>query len=140
MRRCRPDGRVGHLERMPRRGRLGLAAHRRLVGPWIVVALTCHSVECRALGRIGQGQSVIGSLGLAISALRRGPDIRRAEVAWMLGYAAEWAWLVALFVYAYGVGGVAAVGLAGLVRTLPAACWRRLSRRWPIACRAIGSC
>ena len=38
----------------------------------------------------------------------------------MLGYAAEWAWLVALFVYAYGVGGVATVGLAGLVRTLPA--------------------
>jgi MFS family permease len=66
---------------------------------------------------------VIGSLRLAISALRRvaaNPDIRRAEVAWMLGYAAEWAWLVALFVYAYGVGGVAAVGLAGLVRSLPA--------------------
>jgi MFS family permease len=66
---------------------------------------------------------VIGSLRLAISALRRvaaNPDIRRAQVAWMLGYAAEWAWLVALFVYAYGVGGVATVGLAGLARTLPA--------------------
>jgi len=66
---------------------------------------------------------VIDSLRLAVSALRRvaaNPDIRRAEVAWMLGYAAEWAWLVALFVYAYGVGGVAAVGLAGLVRSLPA--------------------
>ena len=66
---------------------------------------------------------MIGSLRTAISALRRvaaNPDIRRAEVAWMLSYTAEWAWLVALFVYAYGVGGVAAVGLAGLVRTLPA--------------------
>jgi MFS family permease len=66
---------------------------------------------------------LIGSLRLAISALRRvaaNPDIRRAETAWMLSYAAEWAWLVALFVYAYGVGGVATVGLAGLVRTLPA--------------------
>jgi MFS family permease len=66
---------------------------------------------------------VIGSLGLAISALRRvaaNPDIRRAEMAWMLGYAAEWAWLVGLFVYAYDVGGVASVGLAGLVRALPA--------------------
>jgi MFS family permease len=39
----------------------------------------------------------------------------------MLGYAAEWAWLVALFVYAFGVGGVASVGLVGLVRALPAA-------------------
>lgn len=66
---------------------------------------------------------MINSLRLAVSALRHvaaNPDIRRAEVAWMLGYAAEWAWLVALFVYAYGIGGVATVGLAGLVRTLPA--------------------
>jgi hypothetical protein len=34
----------------------------------------------------------------ALSALRRvfvNPDIRRAELAWMIGYAAEWAWLVA---------------------------------------------
>ncbi len=39
----------------------------------------------------------------------------------MLGWTGEWAWLVALFVYAYGVGGVALVGVVGLVRTMPAA-------------------
>jgi predicted MFS family arabinose efflux permease len=67
---------------------------------------------------------MLRSVSSAFSALRRvfaNPDIRRAELAWMTGYAAEWAWLVALFVYAFGVGGVAAVGLVGVVRTLPAA-------------------
>jgi hypothetical protein len=68
--------------------------------------------------------AMLRSLASAQSALRRvfaNPDIRRAELAWMTGYAAEWAWLVALFVYAFGTGGVAAVGLIGLLRTLPAA-------------------
>lgn len=48
-------------------------------------------------------------------------DMRRALAGWMLGWAAEWAWLVALFVYAYGAGGLGVVGLVGLARTLPAA-------------------
>jgi MFS family permease len=63
-------------------------------------------------------------LAAAGDALRRvlvNPDIRRALVAWMLGYAAEWAWLVALWVYAYQTSGVVAVGVLGLARTLPAA-------------------
>jgi hypothetical protein len=66
---------------------------------------------------------MLHSVSSALSALRRvfaNPDIRRAEVAWMIGFASEWAWLVALFVYAFGVGGVGAVGLVGVVRTLPA--------------------
>jgi MFS family permease len=67
---------------------------------------------------------MIRSLGVALSALRRvmaSPDIRRAEAAWMLGWASEWAWLVALWVYAYNESGVVAVGVLGLARTLPAA-------------------
>ena len=51
---------------------------------------------------------MIRSLGHALSALRQvmaNPDIRRAELAWMLGYASEWAWLVALWVYAYNQSG-----------------------------------
>ena len=70
-------------------------------------------------------EGMLRSVSAALAALRRvfaNRDIRRAEIAWMLGYAAEWAWLVALFVYAFGVGGVASVGLVGLVRT--AACRR----------------
>jgi Cyclic nucleotide-binding domain/Major Facilitator Superfamily len=67
---------------------------------------------------------MLRSVANSASALRRvfaNPDIRRAELAWMTAYAAEWAWLVALFVYAFTVGGVGAVGLVGLGRTLPAA-------------------
>ena len=63
-------------------------------------------------------------LAVAVDALRRvlvNPDIRRALLAWMLGYAGEWSWLVALWVYAYQTSGVVAVGILGLARTLPAA-------------------
>ncbi|MGZ6256791.1 MAG: MFS transporter [Candidatus Limnocylindria bacterium] len=63
-------------------------------------------------------------LSAAGDALRRvlvNPDIRRALLAWMLGYAAEWSWLVALWVFAYQTSGVVAVGVLGLARTLPAA-------------------
>jgi MFS family permease len=63
-------------------------------------------------------------LATAADALRRvlaNPDMRRAQLAWMLGYAAEWAWLVALWVYAYQTSGVVVVGILGLARTLPAA-------------------
>ena len=66
---------------------------------------------------------MLRSLSAVISALHRvfsNSDIRRAELAWMLGYLGEWAWLVALVVFAYRVGGVAAVGLVGVARTLPA--------------------
>jgi MFS family permease len=67
---------------------------------------------------------MIRRLATAGDALRRvlaNPDMRRAQVAWMLGYAAEWSWLVALWVYAYQTSGVVAVGVLGLARTLPAA-------------------
>jgi len=60
---------------------------------------------------------VLGALGSAL----RNPNIRRAELAWGAAIAAEWAHFVAFGVYAYDVGGPAAVGLAGLVRLLPAA-------------------
>jgi MFS family permease len=67
---------------------------------------------------------MIQRLAIAGDALRRvlaNPDIRRAQLAWMLGWAGEWSWLVALWVYAYQTSGVVAVGILGLVRTLPAA-------------------
>jgi len=51
----------------------------------------------------------------------RSPALRRVEFAWAGYYVAEWASFVALSVYAYGFGGAAAVGVLGLVRTLPAA-------------------
>ena len=56
-----------------------------------------------------------------LRAALRNDDVRRVELAWGAAIAAEWAHFVALGVYAYDAGGATAVGLAGLVRLLPAA-------------------
>lgn len=47
-------------------------------------------------------------------------QIRTVQLAWAGAIAAEWAHFVALGVYAYDHGGAYAVGVAGLVRLLPA--------------------
>jgi MFS family permease len=51
----------------------------------------------------------------------RNEQIRTVQLAWAGAIAAEWAHFVALGVYAYDHGGASAVGVAGLVRLLPAA-------------------
>ena len=51
----------------------------------------------------------------------RNESVRRVELAWGAAIVSEWAHFVALGVFAYRAGGTSAVGLAGLVRLLPAA-------------------
>jgi MFS family permease len=48
------------------------------------------------------------------------PDLRRLQLAWAAAAIGGWAFMVTLAVHAYDVGGVAAVGLAALVRMVPA--------------------
>ena len=57
----------------------------------------------------------------ALAAVMRNPQLRKVELAWGASIAAEWAHFVALGVFAYAAGGASAVGIAGLVRLLPAA-------------------
>jgi MFS family permease len=57
----------------------------------------------------------------ALAVAARSDNIRRAELAWGAAVSAEWAHFVALGVFAYDRGGTSAVGVAGLVRLLPAA-------------------
>jgi MFS family permease len=57
----------------------------------------------------------------ALRTVMRNPSLRKVELAWGAAIAAEWAHFVALGVFAYAEGGTAAVGIAGLVRLLPAA-------------------
>jgi MFS family permease len=57
----------------------------------------------------------------ALTAAVRNRNIRRVELAWGAAIAAEWAHFVAFGVFAYEQGGVSGVGIAGLVRLLPAA-------------------
>ena len=64
--------------------------------------------------RLGQ---MVSALGVAV----RNDNVRRVELAWGAAIGAEWAHFVALGVFAYERGGTAAVGVAGLVRLLPAA-------------------
>src|SRR6266513_6556125 len=56
-----------------------------------------------------------------LAALARNDNLRRVELAWGASITAEWIHFVALGVFAYKVGGTPAVGLAGLIRMLPAA-------------------
>ena len=48
------------------------------------------------------------------------PDLRRVQLSWAAASVGGWAFMVALAVHAYAVGGAAAVGLAALVRMAPA--------------------
>ncbi|MGH3065299.1 MAG: MFS transporter [Gaiellaceae bacterium] len=51
----------------------------------------------------------------------RNKSLRRLELAWSASIIGQWAYLVAVSVYAYEVGGEAAVGLIFLLRLVPAA-------------------
>ena len=57
----------------------------------------------------------------AVREVSRDPQLRRLQSAWAASISAEWLYLIALAVYAYDVGGTAAVGLVAVVRMIPAA-------------------
>jgi MFS family permease len=67
--------------------------------------------------RVGRPGQVVSALGAAV----RNENVRRVELAWGAAIAAEWAHFVALGIFAYDYGGASAVGVAGLIRLLPAA-------------------
>src|SRR3990170_3158988 len=60
------------------------------------------------------------SAASAVRDVLRNRAIRRIVVAWTLGVAADWAFLVVLLVVAYEAGGTLAVGILGAVRVIPA--------------------
>jgi MFS family permease len=65
----------------------------------------------------------------------RSRDLRRAQLAFFGAWAAEWAFTVALGVYAFRHGGAAAVGLVSVLRMLPSALLAPVltpyADRWP---------
>ncbi len=63
----------------------------------------------------------LGESAGAFRAVVGNPDLRRLQLAWAWTIVGHWAYLVAVSVYAYGVGGEAAVGLIFALRMLPAA-------------------
>jgi MFS family permease len=65
-------------------------------------------------------QSRIAPAATALRDVMRNPSIRRIELGWAIGTAADWAFLVILLVFAYEAGGTLAVGLLAAIRTVPA--------------------
>ncbi|HEX3291511.1 MAG TPA: MFS transporter [Gaiella sp.] len=57
----------------------------------------------------------------ALGAVFASPPLRRLQLAWAGSILGDWAYLVALGVYAYNQGGASAVGLVGLIRLVPGA-------------------
>jgi MFS family permease len=51
----------------------------------------------------------------------RNPQLRRLQLAWLGSVMGDWAYLVALSVYAFDQGGATAVGLVWVIRLVPAA-------------------
>ncbi len=69
---------------------------------------------------VGLRKQVAESAG-AFGAVVRNPSLRSLQLAWAMSVVGHWAYLVAVSVYAYQVGGDAAVGLIFVLRLVPAA-------------------
>lgn len=73
------------------------------------------------LQRVGALKRRISDSFTAFKDVFRNESLRRLELAWAASIVGNWAFLVAVSVYAYTVGGEAAVGLILLLRLVPAA-------------------
>src|SRR6266516_324915 len=73
------------------------------------------------LGRRVRVMARLAETGRGLATAFRNPNLRRLQAAWSLAWVADWAYLVALGVFAYQRGGAVAVGVAGVVRMAPAA-------------------
>ena len=71
--------------------------------------------------RVGAARRRIGESAAAFHDVVKNESLRRLELAWTASIIGQWAYLVAVSVYAYEVGGEAAVGLIFLLRLVPAA-------------------
>jgi MFS family permease len=70
------------------------------------------------------GEGLLGRVATAAGAFTsnaRNPSLRRAQLSFLGAWTAEWAFTVGLGIVAYRDGGVAAVGLVGLLRMAPSA-------------------
>jgi MFS family permease len=63
----------------------------------------------------------LGDSAAAFAAVARNSNLRWLELAWTASIVGHYAFLIAVSVYAYGVGGEKAVGLIFLARLIPAA-------------------
>jgi MFS family permease len=70
---------------------------------------------------VGSLRHRVATSAEALRDVVRTPALRRIQLAWAGSVLGNWAYLIALSVYAYREGGPAAVGLVGVIRLIPAA-------------------
>jgi hypothetical protein len=70
---------------------------------------------------IGDARNRLRESSRAFQAVFANRDLRRIQLALTGSVTGEWAYAIALAVYAYDRGGAAGVGLVGLIRFLPSA-------------------
>lgn len=73
------------------------------------------------LSRVEGVRRRVGESLAAFRDVLRNPNLRNLELAWTASIIGTWAYLVAVSVYAFNVGGATAVGLLYLLRLVPAA-------------------
>ena len=73
------------------------------------------------LSRVEGVRKRVGESLAAFRDVLRNPDLRNLELAWTASIIGTWAYLVAVSVYAFDIGGATAVGLLYLLRLVPAA-------------------
>jgi MFS family permease len=72
------------------------------------------------LSRVMGLRQRVADSATAFTSVFANTNLRRLELAWAASILGNWAYLVAVSVYAYGVGGDAAVGLILMLRLVPA--------------------
>jgi MFS family permease len=96
---------------------------------------TARDREYRADVPVLGGTGPLAAARGAFATTFRSRDLRRAQLAFFGAWAAEWAFTVALGVYAFNHGGAAAVGLVSVLRMLPSALLAPIltpyADRWP---------
>lgn len=70
---------------------------------------------------LGKIRGELVSASSAVTAVFANPGLRSLELSWGALSVATWSYAIALSVYAYEIGGVAAVGLIALIRLAPGA-------------------
>jgi MFS family permease len=73
------------------------------------------------LRKVSRLRSRLSESFTTFGAVFRNPNLRRLQLAWAATTLGQWAYYVALSVFAYKAGGAAAVGLVGLIRAVPSA-------------------
>jgi MFS family permease len=73
------------------------------------------------LGKVSRAGGRLKDSFSAFGAVFGNRDLRRVAIAWISTMIGQWAYYVALSVFAYKEGGAAAVGIVGLIRTIPGA-------------------